>query len=315
MTVHIVCTIDDTYAQHCAVMLASLFHNNQDTPLKVYILTDTLKSTSLKKLNRFLSQSGHEYSICEIDKHQLGEAPVTHHISLATYFRLFIPKIIPADVQKVVFIDSDIVIRKSIAPLWNTDITNFSHAATIAAGMDDYAAKIGLPSNTLYFNAGLMLINLNVWRKLNIFERGCQLIREQPDRLTWWDQDVLNLLLHDSWLPLDLTWNAQPFLYENFRFDNYEIEKRYQKFNALEAKTDPAIVHFVGGGSAKPWHHACKHPFGNEYSQYLKETPWKHVKPIGKPSLIATARFHLGLGSKLRHLFRFFLKKTNSKNA
>lgn len=308
MPINVVCTIDERYAQHCAVMLSSLFINNIKEVFHIYVITDGFKNNNLSKLQKFLDKNKQQYSIIEIKKDILGQAPITHHISLATYFRLFIPEVLPSSIDKVLFIDSDIVIRKSIDKLWNIDISNFSHAATIAAGMDDYPLQISLPEDALYFNAGLMLINLNAWRKLNIFERGCDLINQQPERLKWWDQDVLNILLYNSWLPVDLVWNAQPFIYEE-SIDNYKYKSRYEKFNYTEAKLDPTIVHFVGGGSAKPWHYACRHLFKDEYIKYLKTTPWKNSQLIGKPSLIARMRFQLALGSKLRDLRQFLSKK------
>lgn len=304
MSINIVCTIDNNYAQHCAVMLSSLFQNNK-SDFTVYILTDGLTSGNYSKLNKLLSDSNQKFEIIDIDKTVLESAPVTHHISLATYFRLFIPQVIPDNIDKVLFIDSDIVIRKPIDALWNINIQDFSHAATIAAGMDDYPPVIGLPKDSLYFNAGLMLINLAFWRKFKVFEQGCELISQQPDKLQWWDQDVLNILLHPSWLPVDLTWNSQPFIYEE-GINNSNHKAKYEKFNYLAAKLDPAIVHFVGGGKAKPWHYACEHPFKDEYLKYLATTPWKNAPLIGKPNYIsqitAELRFRLGLGSKIRNL-------------
>ncbi|MBD2452906.1 glycosyltransferase family 8 protein [Nostoc sp. FACHB-87] len=308
MTINVVCTIDDQYTQHCAVMLSSLFFNNENHLFHVYIITDDSNTTSFHKLKTFLEKSKQQYSIIEIHKDILLKAPITHHISLATYFRLFIPEILPSNIDKVLFIDSDIVIRKSIETLWNIDIQNFSHAATIAAGMDDYPSHIFLSEESLYFNAGLMLINLKIWRELKILERGCELINQKPERLKWWDQDVLNILLHNSWLPIDLVWNAQPFIYEE-SLNNYKYQSRYEKFKYTEAKLDPAIVHFVGGGSAKPWHYACQHPFKDEYIRYLRTTPWKNSQLIGKPSLIARLRFQLGLGSKFRNLKHLVSRK------
>ncbi|OCQ94473.1 hypothetical protein BCD64_07260 [Nostoc sp. MBR 210] len=289
-------------------MLSSLFINNKQNKFYVHIVTDGLENINSYNLKNFLDKNNQQYSIIEIERSKLGKAPITHHISLATYFRLFIPEVLPVNIDKVLFIDSDIIIRKSIDSLWGIDIQNFSHAATIAAGMDDYPIEIFLPEDDLYFNAGLMLINLKAWRELKVFERGCDLINREAEHLKWWDQDVLNILLHGSWLPVDLKWNAQPFLYEQ-SIANYQYKSRYEKFNYTEAKLDPAIVHFVGGGSSKPWHYACQHPFKDEYRKYLQTTPWKGTKLIGKPNMITRMRFHFALGSRLRHLMQFLRNK------
>ncbi|BAY92029.1 MULTISPECIES: glycosyltransferase family 8 protein [unclassified Tolypothrix] len=305
---NIVCTIDNNYAQHCAVMLSSLFINNPNQKFYIYIITNGLKKHISNKIKRFFYTIKQEYSIIEIQTSELEKAPVSHHISLATYFRLFIPEVIPDNIDKILFIDSDIIIRKSIDQLWSLDIQSFSHAAAIASGMDDYPSKINLPEGSLYFNAGLMLINLKAWREMKVFHRGCALIYQQPELLQWWDQDVLNILLNNSWLPVDLTWNSQPYLYDESLI-NSKYQDKYKKFNYLEAKIDPAIVHFVGGGSAKPWHLNCNHPFKHEYFKYLKKTPWKNSHLIGKPSFISKIRFYLGLGSKLHNFLQFLRTK------
>jgi lipopolysaccharide biosynthesis glycosyltransferase len=303
--INIVCTIDNHYAQHCAVMLSSLFHHNRHQTFRIFLITDQLKPDILKRLKQFFLEQKQDYQIIQIDKAALGDAPVTHHISLATYFRLFIPEVLPWELDKVLFLDADMIIRQPIDPLWNLDIEAFSHAAAIAAGMDDYPEKIGLPQESLYFNAGLLLINLKAWRELQIFKRGCELIQQNSDRITWWDQDVLNILLHKHWLPLDLTWNAQPFISEAEFQNNFELQAKYEQFHSSTAITDPAIVHYVGGGSAKPWHFYCNHPFKDDYRNFLKTTPWRNTPLLGQPNLMAKIRFRLGFFTKVRNLLRF----------
>ncbi|MCM0589158.1 MAG: glycosyltransferase family 8 protein [Gloeotrichia echinulata IR180] len=309
MSISVVCTIDDKYAQHCAVMLTSLFKNNPTQVFEVYIISDSIKSKEFQKLEIFLNPNIHKFYFIKIDKDSFQEAPISHHISIAAYFRLLITEVLPIELEKVLYIDSDIIFRRKIDDLWKIDIGNFTHAATIAIGMDDYPKKIGLPENSLYFNSGLMLINLEYWRGLKIFERGCELIRQQREKLQWWDQDVLNILLHNSWLPIDLTWNSQVFMDDEEVPISSLYQEKYTKFNYLKAKVDPAIVHFIGGGSAKPWYYACKHPFKHEYEKYLHATPWKNTIPIGQPSLISRIRFRLGIGSKLRQIWQVLTNK------
>jgi lipopolysaccharide biosynthesis glycosyltransferase len=304
MLIDVVCTIDNSYARHCAVMLASLFKNNLTHSFRIHVITDGLESQILEKFEKFLSSSQHSHTIITIDKSDLENAPVTHHISLATYFRLLIPQVLPADISKVLFLDADMIIRQSIGPLWNLDIEQFSHAAAISAGMDTYEQELGLLKGCLYFNAGMMLINLKKWRELEVFERSCDLIRNQPGRLKWWDQDTLNLLLHDRWRPIDLTWNAQPFIYGQTMYgqtlnETYEFHHRYQEFNYLQAVTDPAIVHYVGGGSCKPWHYYCQHPFRDDYLKFQALTPWRNAPLIGIPNLVNQMRWKLKFSNRV----------------
>lgn len=308
--IHVVFTIDKNYAQHCAVALASLFFNNASEDFYIHIITDEPDASAIVKLKRFLSSySDCHHSIIAISHSAIRDAPVTHHISLATYFRLFIPETLPTELDRVLFIDSDIIIRHNIRSLWEIDLDGCTHAGSIAAGMDDYPSELGLPPNTLYFNAGMLLINLKAWRGLNLFERGCKLLKEEPERLKWWDQDVLNILLYDSWKAIDLTWNAQPFIFDGTLNSESSHYERYQRFNYLKALNNPSIVHFVGGGSSKPWHYYCQHPFKQDYLAYRKITPWKNEKLVGEPNLIS--RFRYKLGSRSRH-FLYQFSNSNS---
>lgn len=303
---NIVCTVDDVYVQHCAVLLTSLFANNPNEHFTIHIITDSAKSSNLTLLEQFLASYPHSYTIHAITPTAIRNAPISYHISLATYFRLFIPDILPIDLDRVLFLDVDMIIRGSIRPLWETKLDGYTHAATIAAGMDGYPTRIGLPNESLYFNAGLMLMNLKAWRELNVFERGCELIYQEPGRLQWWDQDVLNILLCNAWKPIDLIWNAQPFIFNEALNDSYPHYNRYCQFNYQEARNNPAVVHFVGGGSAKPWHYYCHHPYKQDYLTYLQLTPWRDTPLIGRPDLLSRLRFQLALGSKARQLLRPF---------
>jgi lipopolysaccharide biosynthesis glycosyltransferase len=123
-----------------------------------------------------------------------------------------------------------------------------------------------------YFNSGIMLVDLNKWRKSGLLERGRRFANEHPDRLRHWDQDVLNHVFEADWLPLPDRWNACPHLFGLCR----DYDAIGYKFNAAEkeAISNPAIIHFAGPGPIKPWNAQCKHPLKEKYLEAKAKTPW-----------------------------------------
>jgi lipopolysaccharide biosynthesis glycosyltransferase len=280
---NIVCTIDDNYARHCAAMLCSLSKNNPETIFNIFIIISKLREDIYSNLLEFLQSLGFNVHFIPIDESRIINAPIHYHVSLATYFRLFIPELLDSAIEKVLFLDSDIVIRDDITPFWNTNVSGYSHAAVENPGFNrEYKEKLGISVDGSYFNAGVMLINLEYWRQENLTERGIDFINRNPDKIDFCDQDVLNYLLQFHWLKVDSHWNAQEGFFRGYSSDELGITDQKHR----EIKESPSIVHFTGSGSCKPWHYQCEHPFKGDYYRYLAQTPWRKSKPIGKPSLV-----------------------------
>ncbi|MBL1174993.1 glycosyltransferase family 8 protein [Pantanalinema sp. GBBB05] len=284
-TVNVVCTIDNNYIQHCAVMLTSLLKNNYQLKFKIFIIKDNLDHQLEIKLINFLDNCNQDYSLITVDDSIFLSAPISKHISLATYYRLLIPQLVDSKVEKILFLDSDIVIRKSITPLWNIDISNYSHAAVKNPGVSfERKQNLKMPEDSAYFNAGVLLINLRVWRELAVTQRAIEFIEQYPEKIDFHDQDVLNHVLCNQWFSIESQWNAQyAFFFKDFSLEDFGgTLEAYQ-----QAKYDPAIIHFTGSGSCKPWHYNCNHPFKEDYYKYLNQTPWRGFKYISRPSLVS----------------------------
>lgn len=289
----IVCTIDNSYVQHCAVMLKSLCCYNSN--VNVFIIHNGLTKELTRKLEKFLKPLVECLSFIKIHDSLLSNCPISHHISIATYFRLFIPEVISQDIDKVLFLDADIIIRKNIQSFWETDVRNYSHAAIEAPKKLEDKRRLGIPSNSKYFNAGVLLINLKFWREQNIFTKSLNFVVNNFDKIVWWDQDVLNYLLYKHVLIVDPVWNVQR------AFWNKTFSEPSDVHVDREALSDPAILHFSGGWTCKPWHYYCIHPFREEYRQILSQTPWRRAPLEGKPPIIRQVR------SKLKTYIRKYL--------
>jgi len=297
--IRIVCTIDNNYIQHCGVMLCSLLSNSQHHEFSFYIIHNGLEVKKRKVLELFLTTFGHSFLFIEIDSKKLEGAVLSDHVTIATYFRLMIPELIDTSIEKILFLDSDIIIRHDITKLWDNDISDYTHAAVENPCItEDYKQNLGISKNNDYFNAGVMLINLKLWRELEITSKSIQFIQDYPKKIKYWDQDVLNYLLQGKWLNLEPYWNAQEAFFRDLSAS--EIGVTPDKFQ--RARFNPALVHYTGSGICKPWYFYCNHPFKQDYYKYVKKTPWEYFIPTGKPSLFR--RFVSQIKSSLKNVLR-----------
>lgn len=269
---NIVCATDDNYVQHCGVMLTSLFENNRDEIINVYLLTEGLSNESMAAIQRIIERYNAFFYYCQINAAFFDKCPIrkNDHVSIATYYRFVIPQVLPLTESKVLYLDCDIIIRKQISELWNIDLTDYAIAAvdeTICQSQEvfrrlQYDAKYG------YFNAGVMLINVEYWRQNSISENLFNYVNLNTDKIILHDQDTLNAVLHDCWLPVVTTWNmGETFYRACIEPDNQELF-RYLK--------DPAILHYTW--RPKPWNYGSCHPLKNEYFKYLALTQWRNFR-------------------------------------
>jgi lipopolysaccharide biosynthesis glycosyltransferase len=249
-------------------MLCSLLEHNRVS--HIHLFHNTAAIGELPKLKSFVAKYGSEISFYEIAPERLQSLRVDGHVSAAAYYRLMSALILPANIEKILYLDSDIIVRHSLSELWEIDLKDQALAAVddLWPTTEAFVAHmeiLGLPSNTRYFNSGVMLINLNYWRQNNVCERATAFVRENPEKVEFHDQDALNVILVGRWIHLPGTWNGQDF------------------GGTGRPVPDVAIVHFIGPG--KPWHWSWRsneHPFKKEYRQYRRKTPWRQYTLEGR---------------------------------
>lgn len=274
--INIVCNIDDTYVDFCKLMLLGLFKNNPDEEFTVYVIETQVKESANKKIKELESTFRVDIVFCEVPYSFIENYPIKEqdHLSLAAYLRIFISDLLPQTVDKVLYLDCDLLIMDSIADLWNIDLEEFAVAAVEERPPFDVESPrtLGYPESYSYFNSGVMLINLKYWRKLQLSKACQEYISENFDKIELHDQDVLNALLYDKKKLLPIRWNLMDF----FLFTKLDIQKR--RLNDLCAAFEkPAIVHFTG--RRKPWVHNCDSPFRKRYVQLAREYNC-HVVPV-----------------------------------
>jgi lipopolysaccharide biosynthesis glycosyltransferase len=188
------------------------------------------------------------------------------HITAATYFRIYLSEFVAPSVQKVIYLDSDMIVRHNILALWNTDISDF-HLAAVPDPYSDLHTKLGFAFSDTYFNAGALVINVARWRADNVQSRLVAYIDLNKEILHYHDQDAINVVLKDNIRCLDYTWNFQARL-GSLPYWALSRSKGYYK----SLKRDPSIVHYTG--PIKPWVPSSVLNYRELYFQILEQTPW-----------------------------------------
>ncbi len=253
--------IDQGYLMQLCVMLHSLFDNNKTEVFKIFVLSGTLgrnDELEIEKVGLCYSQT---VKFIKFDTSILDKYHISQHISHATYYRILIPELFPVDIKKVLYLDSDIIINSNLSELWEINIENKAIAA--APGPFFNAEKtLGLPKDTQYFNAGILLMNLDFWRKNNIHTKVLTYLDQHSGSLPNWDQDALNAILYRDVKIVDISWNIQTLMFLKKK-EYQQQDKTHKQF-----MEHPKIVHYTG--VSKPWHYADAHPYKFLFTKYLK---------------------------------------------
>lgn len=262
--VNLFVAIDESYLQHCCVMLVSVLENNPDLAFDCHVLTDFLSEHGRERLESVAKR----HANCRVDVHLVDDAVFRGlklnipHISRHTYYRYAIADLFPL-LDKALYLDVDLVVRGSLAELWNTDLGSF-----LCAGVRDplidrihYKPEIYLGMDELYVNAGVLLLNLSEMRREGLFARLCDKTQELEGRIRFQDQDVINIVCRGRILELP----------ERFNFTTRHV------LDYPERRSESVIVHYTG--ARKPWSAAlCPNAMKGLYYHYLARTPYRAAR-------------------------------------
>lgn len=279
---HVACAVERNYVEHSAAMLHSLLANGGGTEVQVhYLHPEDFPVSLLEPLGEMVDAQGGR-----LLPHAVGEdlsqgLPVEGFTRKATWYRIFLADLLP-EVDRALFLDCDLVVLDSLAGLWDTDVGDHYLAAVTNVFMIDHlprADELGLADPREYFNAGVMLMNLNLIRRDGCVEAMRDFgVAHADEDLMFRDQDALNVVLGGRRVALHPRWNLMNSMVR-FPYSDYVLGQR----PLSEARRDPAIRHFEGPGVNKPWHAACDFEGREHYFHHRRGTPWPEVELEGDP--------------------------------
>lgn len=251
--INICLSCDDNYAKYAGVVIASILANAADgEALRIFILDGGITPENKEKILSLKSNKNCTIEFVEINENTFDDYKKvkTHkYISLATYYRLKMPSLLK-DIDKIIYFDCDVVVNTSLAPLYNTDISQY-----LLAGVQDNKKQM-VKENPSYVNAGILIFNLEKMREEDTENRFFQYTKEHIDTITKGDQEIINEVCKGQIKVIDDSWNVQT---SNF-------------VNRSIYTNSPKIIHYLSVN--KPWKFGSFSYYKEYWFRYLQLTPW-----------------------------------------
>lgn len=271
---------DDNYAQHVAVSIVSLFLNNTEVEkLNVFILSNRLSIKNKEIIELTAEKYNRVITFIEVDNIEqlIGTKVNVNKLSISTYLRLFLADFMPKDVDKLLYLDCDVVIESSIAELLKIDMCSYYVGGVQDTMFPSYYDGVGLSLDQNYINAGVLLINLKKWREENITNKFLQFIEKFNGNVPHLDQGVINGVFQEK-LILDLKYNVQTplFIFKKYKdiIEFFELTNYYPEKEWIRAVEEPKIIHYSSSYAQRPWFKFCLHPKRSRYRYYKSLTPY-----------------------------------------
>jgi Capsule polysaccharide export protein len=276
--VNIVFASDEEYLPVTAVALTSAAINfSSDQRLRAFLLIEKpLSSDASKRFSALSEKFNFDFQPIIISASEFSSVRTTRGISVATYFRLFMHLVLPEDVQKVVYLDSDIIITGNLARLYSDTQLNDN----LFAGAEDYnsishRAAYGVPDKAVNINAGVMVCNIKAMRSMDFLGIVQEYIVKNKYRIFHGDQQILNRLFHDRMQYLHIRWNMHGQLFEPAWVRANMKSRAFMSLDSIsEGARRPSVIHYNGG--MKPWNGGA-HPKRREWYKYAKQSTYSEL--------------------------------------
>lgn len=265
MKIDLLVSLDENYMPQLRVMLASLLLNNPEAEFTVHLLHSGIQPAELDRLGRALAARGHKLEPVFVSGELFAAAPVNRYYSQEMYYRLLAAQLLPQCTGRLLYLDPDILVINSVAPLWQTDMQGNLFAAAAHTGTSDIAKGVNhlrLGTEGKYFNSGVLLIDLGRCREEIVPDEIFAFVERHSAELFLPDQDVLNAMYGSRILPLDdVLWNYDARNYADYRVSTHGAA------DIPWVMEHTAILHFCG--REKPWKKHYHHRFGVLYRHYM----------------------------------------------
>ena len=264
---NIVIATNKKYVPISYVMAFSLFENNHSDKIDMYVLHSELDESDIGSLSDLAEKYGNHLISVKVDRSIFPKKlPTTKLWSIETYYRLAILQLLPKELDRILYLDVDIIVMDDLGELYNTD---FEDNHFIACDDADPGGKNFPDRQTLfkepfeagyrYFNAGVMLWNLSYLRENYTMQDYLDLAKKLDYSMSTLDQDLLNLM---HWGHIG---------YADQRY-NYYARLRSNDGDTVEDAKKAAIIHYL---SQKPWNADGYHfPIESIWWDYAKKTPY-----------------------------------------
>lgn len=264
---NILVTLNANYIKPLKVMLHSLFVNNQGEAFTIYVMHASLKEAELSDLNQYIADYGHSLVVITVTDDYFKAAPVMKHYTKEMYYRLLAFKFLPPELDKILYLDPDILVINEIRTLYDMDISGYLYAAAyheIATVAEINKLRLKPYDMDAYYNSGVLLMNLGLQRKKIKEHEIFDYVEENKKRLLYPDQDIINALYSQDIKNLaEVIYNYDPRYYRYYK----AVSNGDMDMDFVIHKT--SIIHYRG--KKKPWNKNYTGKFHSIYKHYEKQ--------------------------------------------
>ena len=269
MKLKVFCATDENYVEMTHVMLASLLANSRARLSEIHVFGWRLSGRSVLAFEDLAPGLIRVHDLRDLPP---ALEPIRFRIvdMVPTWLRLVAPDLVPASAENLLYIDCDCIVDRDIGALADLDLGTkpFAAVADFAkAKHPGWLERLGLPPDTPYFNAGVMLFNHRVYRDGGWSAKAIDLTRSIPDRLKLHDQDAFNTIAAGDWVELPYGFNAHASSAKTKHGDGAEL------FEGAH------VIHYVG--KRKPTDVDCRHAAKDVYLRYRAATIYRDA-PLRK---------------------------------
>jgi lipopolysaccharide biosynthesis glycosyltransferase len=262
---------DDNYAPFVATTICSIMEHTSSF-VSFYILDGGISSKNAQKIKQLRDiYSNIAIEFIEIDTQTIfKDFPTREHFSIDMYTRFLIPEL-KSDLKKVVYSDVDVIFNDDIKKLYDEDLNGYSIGAVPylygyinpnKEEINSYHLRLGLPENHKYFESGLLLIDIDSWKKDDLTKKLIdQAGSSSVDSILRPDQDVLNIVFANNYKQLDNKYIVDP--------NRANIMK--SEFRARNSIENPFVIHYAG--REKPWNN-IEVGMSEYFWKYARKTPF-----------------------------------------
>jgi lipopolysaccharide biosynthesis glycosyltransferase len=265
-SINILVTLDSNYIKPLKVMLKSLFMNNQGEIFTIYMAHSIITDSEIRDLEKYISKHGHKLVSIKVGDKLFDKAPAFLYYPKEMYYRLLAHNYLPDELDRILYLDPDILVLNSVRKLYETNLRGYLYAAVFRENIPLTAfSKIRFRPYKIeaYYNSGVLLMNLKLHRKLIKEEQIFGFIKNNRSKLLLPDQDLINLLYAKKIKSVKETlYNFDTRLYGYYKLiSSGEVDMDY-----VINKT--VFMHFCG--SKKPWKKNYYGRFHALYKHYEK---------------------------------------------
>lgn len=272
--INVAVTVDENYMKPLKVMLMSLFCNNKKYHFHVYLIHSGINQQLLKELNDFVISHNHRLHLIEIGDKLFENNKSVEHVTKETFYRLLLPSILPTTIKKILYLDPDILVLGDIGHLYNR---GFEQTVLIAAkvrkddtGWNYIKRRIKIPLSTPYFNAGVLLMNLEMMRNMECFVPAFifDYMNKNYRYIIEGDQAYLNKFLNNKVKILNTNiYNYDTrIMSDGINYWEIVINRIKDYLSQYLAKKRSIIIHYRG--KTKPWSEEYNGKLGSLWNKY-----------------------------------------------